>query len=325
MGAQSVIDQSNAINNAVPLPVADALDVVNTPALVQSPADVYYGNQQGSPDVGDALDVVDDPVASRVAAGGSIHIATQAEWDALPLAQKEMLRAVKAAGGEVKAADALRTYQAAARAADAKRVTAVDLPDGRRAALVGNNIVLPEKNTPVQMERVVDESGVVRMVDPTSGRSFPAWDAATGEPVRVAPKMSEAQRLEMQRAQKMLDGASSRVQALADFPDDAVVAWDDNSGAYRRIEGANRLNPFNGGISAGTERTRLLTSVKKYEGEVSRIGGGVKPESGERKPDTVAKPAGGYAAAADVARDFQAGKIDRATAKKILLEKFNIQ
>lgn len=300
----------NGTGGAAPT-VVDALDTI---ALAQSPADAYYGSEDG-PAVGDALDVVDDPMASRIAAGGVIEIKSQAEWNALPPAQKEYLRAMQAAGGEVRTADALRAYQAASRAQQARQVVPVDLPDGRQAALVGNNLVLPKEREAVKMERVVNEDGIVTLVDTTSGRSFPAWDETTGQPVRAQRKMSESERLELARSQKMLDAAAARVQGLQGFEDGDRVSWDEGSGTFVK-------SWF--GSPAGKLRDAEMVKLKRYEGEVMGKGEGgrvkAEVEGGSLKP-----AADGFSSAQDVAAAFQAGKIDREGAKKILAERFNIR
>lgn len=287
--------------------VVDALDTV---ALAQSPADVYYGSDSGG-DVGSALDVVDDPMAARIAAGGVIEIKSQEEWNALPPAQKEYLRAMQAAGGEVRTSDALRAYQAASRAQQARQVVPVELPDGRKAALVGNNLVLPKVADPVKLERVVNDEGIVTMVDPTTGKSFPAWDEATGAPVRAQKKLTESQRLEQARAQKMLDAAALRVQGLQGFEDGDRVTWDENSGAFVK-------SWF--GSPAGKLRDQEMVKLKRYETEVGRQ---TDRTDLANRNDRTDLPSDGFSTVEDVAAAFQAGKLDRAAAKKILVERFH--
>ena len=230
----------NAYTNTVSLPQIDpnadpngfltgtalsALDP-NDPAAVQQP-------------VGNAMDTVagqDEPydaIAAKLANGGRIRITSQAQFNALSESQKAVVRAGVATGGKLRAGDALRVYQDTLKQARANQVHTVTTSDGRKVDMV-NNQIIPAAKEPdsVKMEIKQAEDGTMVMIDPFTGRSFPAWNEGSGEAVRGQAKLSATQEDNIKRLQMQSENLGARLDALTSFTEGDKVEYDTQTGNY---------------------------------------------------------------------------------------------
>jgi hypothetical protein len=262
-------------NNIMPLSAAfDAVD----PATQQQP-------------VGQALDAVagqdDEPfdaVAARLAQGASIRITSQEQWNALSPHEKEVIRATKASGRSVPARDALRIYQDSVKRSRASQVQTVALPDGRTVNMVNNQIIPEAKQTEaVKMEIKQAEDGTMVMIDPLTGRSFPAWNESTGEAVRGPAKLSATQEDNIKRLQLQSENVGARLTDLTRFTEAESVAYNDETGTY---EPAGWL----GGTKVASLRKQLESEKSDFD---KRIEVAIRPvnRSSKSSPAPAATPA----------------------------------
>ena len=190
--------------------------------------------------VGSAMDAVAgqeeepyDAIPAKLASGGSIRITSQAQFNALSESQKAVVRAGVATGGKLRAGDALRVYQDTLKQARATQVQTVPLPDGRTVYFAnGQRIEADKQPEPVKMERYQAEDGTIVLTDPTTGRSFPAWDEKTGEPMRGQAKLSATQEDNIKRLQMQSENLGARLDALTSFTESDKVEYDTQSGNY---------------------------------------------------------------------------------------------
>jgi hypothetical protein len=199
----------------------------NDPATAQQP-------------VGNAMDAVagqeEDPVdavTAQLAAGKSIRITTQAQWNALSPHEKEVVRAAMATGGQLRSGDAVRIYQDSVKRSRANQVQTVTTSDGRKVDMV-NGMMIPAAKEPeaVKMEIKQAEDGAMVMIDPLTGRSFPAWNEASGEAVRGQAKLSATQEDNIKRLQMQSENIGARLNALTNFTEGDKVEYDTQTGNY---------------------------------------------------------------------------------------------
>ena len=232
----------NAFVNAVPLPpmapntdpngilptgaALSALDP-NDPAAVQQP-------------VGSAMDAVAgqeeepmDALAAQLAAGKRIRITSKEQWAAMSPHQKEVVRAAMATGGQIRSGDAVRIYQDSVKRARATQGQTVNFEDGTKVNMVNGMIVSPTKQPePVKLDRQQAEDGTIMMIDPLTGRSFPAWNEIDGEPVRGQAKLSATQEDNIKRLQMQSENLGARLDALTKFTEGDKVEYDTQTGNY---------------------------------------------------------------------------------------------
>jgi hypothetical protein len=211
------------------LPTSNALIALdpNDPAAVQQP-------------VGNAMDAVagqeEDPVdavTAQLAAGKRVRITSQAQWNALSPHEKEVIRAAMATGGQLRSSDAVRIYQDSVKRSRANQVQTVTTSDGRKVDMV-NGMMIPAEKEPeaVKMEIKQAEDGTMVMIDPLTGRSFPAWNEASGEAVRGQAKLSATQEDNIKRLQMQSENIGARLDALTNFTEGDKVEYDTQTGNY---------------------------------------------------------------------------------------------
>lgn len=190
--------------------------------------------------VGSAMDAVAgqeeepmDALAAQLAAGKRIRITSKEQWAAMSPHQKEVVRAAMATGGQMRAGDAVRIYQESVKRARANQVQTVTLSDGRKVDMINGTYPPAAKEPePVKMERYQAEDGTIVLTDPTTGRSFPAWDEKTGEPMRGQAKLSATQEDNIKRLQMQSENLGARLDALTSFTESDKVEYDTQTGNY---------------------------------------------------------------------------------------------
>lgn len=222
--------------------------------------------------VGSALDAVagqDEPydaLAAQIQNGGRTRITSQAQFDALPEAQKAVIRATVASGGKLRSSDALRVYQDTLKQSRASQVQTVRTSDGRTIDMLNGQIIPPAKQEePVKMERWNADDGTVMLTDPTTGRTFPAWNEQTGEPMRTAPKLSDSQKIKAIPVQNSIDMNKSKAALLQSFAPDAKVKWNSEKAEYE-----TPWNPMSG-TTVQDEMNRLAKDTELQESKLNNI------------------------------------------------------
>jgi len=236
-----------------PGPALIALDP-NDPSAVQQP-------------VGSAMDAMDgqeedpvDAVTAQLAAGKRVRITSQAQWNALSPHEKEVIRAAKSAGGQIRSSDAVRIYQDSVKRSRANQVQSVSLPDGRTVSMVNNQIIPEAKQPePVKMEIKQAEDGTMVMIDPLTGRSFPVWNESSGDAVRGPAKFSPSQEEDIKRFQLNSEEKASRLTNLTRFTESDFVTYNNNTGVY---EPSNRFS--------GTKVKDLRTQLEKEKSDYDK-------------------------------------------------------
>jgi hypothetical protein len=259
-----------------------ALDITNETILPGDEVDYRLGPgdalvamdpSESRQDVASALQGVnqdDDPMdmhAIALSRGGSQHIANQAQFNAMSPHQKAVIRAAVSAGGNIKASDGLKFYQDSLKQARASQINTVTTSDGRKVDMVNGQIIPAAKQEEaVKMERWQAEDGTMMLTDPTTGKTFPAWDEQTGEPMRGQAKLSAKQETDIQQLQLRSESLGARLLALAPYPDKDKVQYNDKTGSY---EAAPWM-----GIKAASERDTLS---KEKEEQDKRIEIALRP------------------------------------------------
>jgi hypothetical protein len=238
------------------LPTGSALSALDPsdPATAQQP-------------VGNAMDAMAgqdeepmDAVTAQLAAGKRVRITSQAQWNAMSPHEKEVVRAAMATGGQLRSSDAVRIYQDSVKRSRANQVQSVSLPDGRTVNMVNNQIIPEAKQPePVKLEREKAEDGTIMMIDPLTGRSFPAWNEASGEPVRGPAKFSASQEEDIKRLQLNSEDKAGRLTNLTRFTESDFVTYNNETGIY---EPSNRF--------FGTKVKDLRTQLEKEKGDYDK-------------------------------------------------------
>jgi hypothetical protein len=252
----------NADPNGI-LPTGAALSALNPsdPAAVQQP-------------VGSAMDAMDgqeeeplDDLAAQLAAGRRIRITSKEQWAAMSPHQKEVVRAAMSSGGQITSNNAVRIYQDSVKRARANQVQTVSLPDGRTVYFAnGQRIEADKQPEPVKLEREKAEDGTIMMIDPLTGRSFPAWNEANGEAVRGQAKLSATQEDNIKRLQMQSENIGARLNALTNFTENDKVEYDNQTGNYVTTWGnkAPAWVPFTG-KTVKEERAELEKEKSNYD------------------------------------------------------------
>jgi hypothetical protein len=281
----------NAYANAVPLPVANPPLDPDPNDIMQTGAALSAFDPATQPQVGPALDAVSgqdeepyDAVAARLAQGARVRITSQEQWNALSPHEKEVIRATKASGRSVPARDALRVYQDSVKRARASQVQTVALPDGR-TVYFANNQRIEEAKQPeaVKMEIKQAEDGTMVMIDPLTGRSFPAWNESTGEAVRGPAKLSPAQEEKIKLLQLNSEDKGARLADLTRFTESDSVQYNDATGGYEPAG-------FFGGSKVKDLRKEIETEKDKYDKQIEMA---LRPvnRSSKSSPAPAATPA----------------------------------
>ena len=236
----SLNQQANAITNDVILP-GDEVDY----RLGSGDALVAMDPSESRQDVASALQNVneEDPMdrhAIALSRGGSQHIANQAQFNAMSPHQKAVIRAAVSAGGNIKASDGLKFYQDSLKQARASQINTVTTSDGRKVDIVNGQIIPAAKQEEaVKYERWQAENGTMMLTDPTTGKTFPAWDEQTGEPMRGQAKLSATQEDDIKRLQMQSENLGGRLNALTNFTESDKVQYDNQNGNYVTTWGNN--------------------------------------------------------------------------------------
>ena len=186
--------------------------------------------------VGSAMDAVAgqeeepmDALAAQLAAGKRIRITSKEQWAAMSPHQKEVVRAAMATGGQMRAGDAVRIYQDSVKRARANQVQTVTLSDGRKVDMINGTYPPAAKEPePVKLDRQQAGDGTIMMIDPYTGRSFPAWNESDGEPVRGQARISEDNRVQFNQAHMELQRIQSELNQVNAIPTNKKVTQDDN-------------------------------------------------------------------------------------------------
>jgi hypothetical protein len=200
-----------------------------------------------------------DDLAAQLAAGRRIRITSKEQWAAMSPHQKEVVRAAMATGGKMRAGDAVRIYQDSVKRARATQGQTVNFEDGTKVNMVNGMIVPPTKQPePVKLEREKAEDGTIMMIDPLTGRSFPAWNEASGEAVRGQAKLSATQEDNIKRLQMQSENLGARLNALTNFTENDKVEYDNQTGNYAAA-------PF-----MGTKVKALRTQLEKEKSDYDK-------------------------------------------------------
>ena len=242
------------------LPTGNALMAVvpNNPATAQQP-------------VGNAMDAVagqeEDPVdavTAQLAAGKSIRITSQAQWNAMSPHEKEVARAAIASGRRIRSSDAVRIYQDSVKRARANQVQTVSLPDGRTVNMV-NNQIIPEAKQPDPVKREIRETADgLRAIDPLTGESFQVYDKYSGSAVTGKPKISEDNRVQFNQAHIELQRIQSELNQVNAIPTNKKVTQDDN-GMWVPSDS------FFGGENPEKVKARLLKAADYQSEKIRKI------------------------------------------------------
>jgi hypothetical protein len=258
-----------AYGNAVPLPAialnADPNGFMSTGEAL-SAVDPAADPAAQQPPVGQALDAVNgqedepfDALAAQLANGGRVRITSQEQFDAMSPHQKAVIRAAVSSGGRLRASDALRIYQDSIKQERATQVRTVTTSDGRQVDMVNGQILpQPGQPDPVKYERWQSEDGTMMLTDPTTGKTFPAWDAQTGAPMRGPSKLSATQEDNIKRLQLQSENVGARLTDLTRFTESDSVQYNDETGTY---EAAGMF----GGTKVKNLRKQLETEKSDFD------------------------------------------------------------
>ena len=159
----------------------------------------------------------------------------------------------------MRAGDAVRIYQDSVKRSRATQGQTVNFEDGTKVNMVNGMIVSPTKQPePVKMEREKAEDGTIMMIDPLTGRSFPAWNEASGEPVRGPARLSATQEDNIKRLQMQSENLGARLNALTNFTENDKVEYDNQTGSYAPA-------PW-----MGTKVKDLRTQLEKEKGDYDK-------------------------------------------------------
>jgi hypothetical protein len=250
-------------------------------ALAPEPAPVQQ------PPVADSMAAVSgdepfDAVAAQIANGGRVRITSKEQFQSMSPHQQAVIRAAVASGGRLRASDALRVYQDSVKQTRATQVQTVTTSDGRKVDMV-NGQILPQASQPdaVKFERWQAEDGTMMMTDPTTGRTFPAWDEQTGAPMRGPSKLSATQEDNIKRLQLQSENVGARLTDLTRFTEEDAVQYNEETGTYEPAG-------FFGGTKVKKLRQQLETEKSDFD---KRIDVALRPVNRAAKPAPSATPA----------------------------------
>ena len=211
-----------------------------------------------------------DHLGSKLLAGGRINITSQEQFNALSDAQKAVIRAAASTGNinsgvQIKSSDALRIYQDSVKQARQTQGQTISFQDGTKVNMVNGQVVAPTKPPdPVKMEIKQAEDGTYVMIDQHTGRSFPAWNESSGEPVRGQPKISEDNRVQFNQAHIELQRIQSELNQVNAIPTNKKVTQDDN-GMWVPSDS------FFGGENPEKVKARLLKAADYQSEKIRKI------------------------------------------------------
>lgn len=223
--------------------------------------------------VGSAMDAVAgqeeepmDALAAQLAAGKRIRITSKEQWAAMSPHQKEVVRAAMATGGQMRAGDAVRIYQESVKRARANQVQTVTLSDGRKVDMINGTYPPAAKEPePVKLDRQQAGDGTIMMIDPYTGRSFPAWNESDGEPVRGQARISEDNRVQFNQAHMELQRIQSELNQVNAIPTNKKVTQDEN-GMWVPSE-----KWFGRGEDPAKVKAKLLTQANYQSEKIRKI------------------------------------------------------
>jgi hypothetical protein len=146
----------------------------------------------------------------------------------------DSMRAAKGASGQIQSdpdrmLKALDTHLKSYRSSNIQTLTT---PDGRQVSTWNGQIIPDASQEPTKYERWQAEDGTMMMTDPTTGRTFPAWDVQTGSPMRGPSKLSATQEDKIKTLQLQSENAQARLMDLARFTENDKVSYDENTGIH---------------------------------------------------------------------------------------------
>jgi hypothetical protein len=258
-----------AYGNTVPLPaIVPNADPDPNGFMPTGAALSAFDPADPSQPVGQALDAVNgqedepfDALAAQLANGGRVRITSQEQFDAMSPHQKAVIRAAVSSGGRLRASDALRIYQDSIKQERATQVVTVTNSKGRQVDMVNGQFFPPERQPdPPKYERYIAEDGTVVITDMTHsvGKTFPAWDAQTGTPMRGPSKLSATQEDNIKRLQLQSENVGSRLTDLTRFTESDSVQYNDETGTY---EAAGMF----GGTKVKNLRKQLETEKSDFD------------------------------------------------------------
>ena len=252
-------------NGIVPTgPALSALDP-SDPTAVQQP-------------VGSAMDAMDgqeedpvDAVTAQLAAGKRVRITSQAQWNALSPHEKEVIRAAKSAGGQIRSSDAVRIYQDSVKRSRANQVQTVALPDGRTVNMV-NNQIIPEAKQPEPVKREIRETADgLRAIDPLTGESFQVYDKYSGTPVAGKPKISEDNRVQFNQAHIELQRIQNELNQVNAIPSNSKVTKDKNGRWIPLDRELTSPTTWFAGQDPGKVKNKLLSDADYQSEKIRKI------------------------------------------------------
>lgn len=249
------------------------------------------------------------------ASGGRV---TREVYDALSPVEQEFLDTLKSstqAGQPIKAGRQLiAAFNSYAKQIQSNTPQVHQLPDGRQVTML-NGQIIPDQKQPdaIKNERWNADDGTVMLTDPTTGRTFPAWNEQTGEPMRATPKLSDGQKMRATPIQNRLDMLKGQADSLQMFGPDDKVKWNQETMEYYK--------PMFGGSTVEDEMNRL---AKETETQQSKLNNILNPSGNAPAKSTPAPKAtpSAYSSPDDVRAAVRAGKLDRAAAVQILRSQF---
>jgi hypothetical protein len=172
------------------------------------------------------------------------------------------------------------------------------------------------------------------------GKTFPAWDAQTGAPMRGPSKLSATQEDNIKRLQLQSENLNARLTDLARFTESDKVDYDEDTGIH---SGAGMF----GGTKVKDLRKQLEKQKEEFDNKidvalrpVNRSNAPAEPPAPppaatpEPRPSVTPAPRPSvtpapsrtpapYSSPDDVRAALRAGKIDRSSAVEILRSQFN--
>jgi hypothetical protein len=280
---------ANAYGNTVPLPGMDPNADPDPNGFMPTGAALSaFDPADPSQPVGQALDAVNgqedepyDALAAQLANGGRVRITSQEQFDAMSPHQKAVIRAAVSSGGRLRASDALKIYQDSIKQERATQVRTVTTSDGRQVDMV-NGQILPQRSqpNPTKYERWQAEDGTMMLTDPTTGKTFPAWDAQTGAPMRGPAKFSATQEDNIKRLQLQSENLGARLTDLTRFTESDSVRFNEQNGTY---EPAGMF----GGTKVKTLRKQLESEKSDFD---KRLDVALRPVNRANTPEPSAPP-----------------------------------
>jgi hypothetical protein len=152
--------------------------------------------------------------------------------------------------------------------------------DGRAVDMLNGQVIQQPASEPIKYDRYQQEDGTMVMTDPTTGRTFPAWDAQTGAPIRGLAKFSPTQEEDIKRLQLNSEDKAARLTNLTRFTESDFVTYNNETGTY---EPAGMF----GGTKVKSLRKQLETEKSDYD---KRLEVALRPVSRAASPSPTPSP-----------------------------------